>query len=226
MPTVKAKITRSYSQLFKKDRFFRRPVHYSVIGTQELIRLAAQDSQLSISVVSQIFDGIRVQFNELLLNGHTVQLGDLGSFRMSISCKSASTAEEVSTDLLKTRRIIFLPSKELKTAIDSAKIKSEVGTYIESVSKTLPAKVGDLKDVIITLNKKVSMRGVGEHLTVFFYDDESKKNVRGTFNPESNSIDYYTDTMFTVKQAKDNQLRLETTFSAGQGPSVPRISWQ
>ena len=56
-----------------------------------------------------------------LLNGETVQLGDLGSFRLTASTEGSQTKEEVTASKIKTVNIRFTASQELKTALKKAK---------------------------------------------------------------------------------------------------------
>lgn len=71
------------------------------------------------------FDAIMLQVKELLLNGHGIQLGDLGTFRFSIKCKSVDNAEDISVNNVKRRRIIFTPSSDMRNAIKRVKMEIE-----------------------------------------------------------------------------------------------------
>lgn len=102
-----------------KDIYVSRAVRFSKIPTAELIEHAASDSGLSDSMVAAAFYAIVKQVKELMLNGHSIELGTLGTLRFSMSCKAAKTAEDVSATNVKTRRILIAPSKTLKQALDN-----------------------------------------------------------------------------------------------------------
>lgn len=55
---------------------------------------------------------------ELLLNGHSIQLGQLGTLRFSMNCKASESAEEVSADKVLRRKILLYPSAKLKQALE------------------------------------------------------------------------------------------------------------
>jgi predicted histone-like DNA-binding protein len=59
----------------------------------------------------------------LLLNGNTVQLGGLGSFRLTASTEGVATKEEVTAAKIKKVNVRFTESEELKTAIKKATFK-------------------------------------------------------------------------------------------------------
>jgi predicted histone-like DNA-binding protein len=101
----------------EKNAYVSRAVRFSKIPTAELIEHAASDSGLSDSMVAGAFYAIVKQVKELMLNGHSIELGTLGTLRFSMSCKAAKTAEDVSAANVKTRRILIAPSKTLKQAL-------------------------------------------------------------------------------------------------------------
>ena len=55
--------------------------------------------------------------------GASVNLGEFGTFRPSFGCKSQENAEEVTTETLKNRKIIFTPGELLKNMIKSVSIQ-------------------------------------------------------------------------------------------------------
>lgn len=56
----------------------------------------------------------------LLLEGHSVQLGDWGSFHLTCNSEGSDTKEEVTAQNIKNLNIRFIPGKELKQAINKA----------------------------------------------------------------------------------------------------------
>jgi predicted histone-like DNA-binding protein len=55
-----------------------------------------------------------------LLEGKTVQLGDMGSFRLTAHCEGVDTEEEVTAALIKSLSIRFTASEALKAALRKA----------------------------------------------------------------------------------------------------------
>jgi predicted histone-like DNA-binding protein len=56
---------------------------------------------------------------ELLSDGNIVEIGDLGSFRVSISSEASDTAEEVNSGKIKKGRILFRPGKKFKQMLNN-----------------------------------------------------------------------------------------------------------
>jgi predicted histone-like DNA-binding protein len=65
-----------------------------------------------------------------LLNGKTVQLGELGSFRLTAHCDGVATEEEVTPAQVKKLTVRFTASEELKAAVSKAQLVA-----VESRSK-------------------------------------------------------------------------------------------
>jgi predicted histone-like DNA-binding protein len=66
--------------------------------------------------VSQLFKVVIAD----LLNGNTVQLGDLGSFRLTAHCEGVDTEEAVTAAQIKNLTVRFTASEALKEALNKA----------------------------------------------------------------------------------------------------------
>ena len=69
-----------------------------------------------IAVATQLVDCIREQ----LLLGNRVNLGDLGTFYVSLKADSADNAEEFTTALIKDVNVRWAPSQQFKSLINEA----------------------------------------------------------------------------------------------------------
>ena len=88
--------------------------------------MASNDTGISRAMVKAVFEGLIQEIEQMVLNGHTIQLGELGTLKFSISCKSVEDKEDLSTDLIKRRRILFQPSSRLKTAVNNVQFQTTV----------------------------------------------------------------------------------------------------
>ena len=69
-----------------------------------------------IAVATQLVDCIREQ----LLLGNRVNMGDLGTFYVSLKAKAAANAEEFTTDLIKDVAVRWSPSQQFKSLKNEA----------------------------------------------------------------------------------------------------------
>lgn len=56
---------------------------------------------------------------DLLSDGNIVEIGDLGSFRVSISSEGSETAEEVNSSNIKSAKILFRPGRKFKQMLNN-----------------------------------------------------------------------------------------------------------
>ena len=80
-------------------------------------------SSLSRGDISNVLDNLVDQIPKYLLDGQTVSLGELGSFRLSLSSEGADKAKDFNTSMIKNVKIIFTPGKLLKEEVAKAKFE-------------------------------------------------------------------------------------------------------
>ena len=61
----------------------------------------------------------------MLADGKSVKIGDVGSFRISISSEGKEVADEVNANCIKKAKIIFTPGKKLKEMLASLKYQKQ-----------------------------------------------------------------------------------------------------
>jgi len=112
--------------LQKKIAYVTRAVRYSTISKDDLAQFASADSGISRAQLLASFEALQQEIEQMLLNGHSIQLGDMGTLRFSISCKTVENREDLSTDLVRARRILFQPSPRLKQEIKNVRFETVV----------------------------------------------------------------------------------------------------
>lgn len=66
-----------------------------------------------------------------LSEGKIVELGDFGTFRISLSSEGAATPEEVTARSITDTRVIFTPGKRFKQMLDTVEFQKESTGKIE-----------------------------------------------------------------------------------------------
>ena len=122
MGRINVKVNYQKIPYLEKNLFVTRPIRYSTIGMEEICDMVASDSTLPRAYVSAVAEGIFKQIEEMLLNGHSIKLPNLGTLRFSFSAKAGETLEEAGAAAIYRRRIIFTPSVHLKEAIRNTSI--------------------------------------------------------------------------------------------------------
>jgi len=103
-------------------RYVMVPELYSSLAQEKVIREAALRSGVSQGVMQACWDAAGSVIKAWATEGHSVALPGLGTMRFGLSAKSVADVNDVKTSLIKTRRIVFTPSSELKQELKDTSI--------------------------------------------------------------------------------------------------------
>lgn len=107
-----------------KGQYYARPALASVISTDDLNDLIAADSQVERAEVAQVTDAICKQIKELVCNGHSIQVGTLGTFSIGFSAKVQSSAEAVTGRDVRRVNVRLYESKYIKNELKATRFKA------------------------------------------------------------------------------------------------------
>ncbi len=92
----------------------------SQISEKEVAKLISDETTMNRKEAEMALDQFQKILLRLLLDGHSVQLGDWGSFRLTCNSEGSNTQSEVTASNIKNLNIRFTPGKDLKEAIQKA----------------------------------------------------------------------------------------------------------
>lgn len=105
-----------------KFRYVMSPELYSALTQSKVIREAALRSGVSEGVMKACWDAAGEVIKAWLPEGHSVPIPGLGTARFGLSAKSVADVNDVKTSLIRTRRIVFTPSVELKQELKDTSV--------------------------------------------------------------------------------------------------------
>ena len=103
-------------------RYVMKPEMYSSLSQAKVVREAALRSGVSQGVMQACWDAAGEVIKAWATEGHSVALPGLGTMRFGLRSKSVEDVNKVKTGLIKSRRIIFTPSVELKDELAATSI--------------------------------------------------------------------------------------------------------
>ena len=113
-PKVRIKIGKHVCAVDKKERYFTTLDRATPIDDESLIKYASDDSGIRIEQIAAVYRSLFVQVRELVCNGHSVQLGDLGVLRFAIHAKISADLEGAGGASVTKKRIRFDASKIMR----------------------------------------------------------------------------------------------------------------
>jgi len=148
---IKIKAVEKLIKFSKTDagvyRYVMQPELYIPLNQDKVIREAALRSGVSRGVMQACWDAAGEVIKAWATEGHSVALPGLGTMRFGLRAKSVSDVNDVKAKLIRTRRIVFTPSVDLKDELASTSIQitcyDRNGEELRRVTSTDPGEVED-----------------------------------------------------------------------------------
>ena len=105
---------------FKKEKptvYKIQQVHYSVVDTDTLVDDVAESCGLNRAMTKAALEGLVSRACRFVGMGHAVQLGELGTVKPYFTAKTQETAEELSADNVRNKKIRFYPGSRLQKVV-------------------------------------------------------------------------------------------------------------
>ena len=127
-------------------RYVMKPEMYSTLSQTKVIREAALRSGVSQGVMKACWDAAGEVIKAWATEGHAVALPGLGTMRFGLRSKSVEKVEDVKTGLIKSRRIIFTPSVDLKDELAATSIMITCYDRNGEEVKRVTSTAGEVED--------------------------------------------------------------------------------
>ena len=103
---------------------------YSTIAYSDIVAYAAKAAAVPESAITMAMEALYDAMSYFVLNGHSVQIPNIGTFYLTVKCKAANSLADFSTNFdenLRGLNIRFRPCVELKQQIAGTALKTGVG---------------------------------------------------------------------------------------------------
>ena len=128
-------------------RYVMLPELYSTLDQDKVINEAAIRSGVNEGVMRACWDGAGKVIKAWATEGHSVALPGLGTMRFGLRAKAVEDVNDVKASLIKTRRISFTPTQELKDELKDTAIQitcyDRNGEEVKRVTSADPGTVED-----------------------------------------------------------------------------------
>ena len=99
------------------------PELYIALTREKVIKEAALRSGVSRGVMQACWDAAGDVIKAWATEGHSVAIPGLGTMRFAVRAKAVESVNDVKTGLIKSRRIVFTPSVDLKDELANTAIQ-------------------------------------------------------------------------------------------------------
>lgn len=122
---------------FDKTKTEKYVAQLKTLGTVEFGDLCNEVTKVGMAprgVVKMVLDGLIDTLNMNINKGFSVQLGDFGCFRPGINAKSQDKEEDVKSDTVYRRKIIFTPGQQFKEMLTRVSVTRANWESSETIS--------------------------------------------------------------------------------------------
>jgi predicted histone-like DNA-binding protein len=128
-------------------KFVMRPDLYIPIAEKKVFSEAATHSGISAGVIKAAWDAAGEVIRTWATEGHSVPLPGLGTMRFGVRSKAVADLEDVKTNLITVRRIIFTPNVDVKDELKNTSIQitclDEDGNVLKRVTSGDSGEIED-----------------------------------------------------------------------------------
>ena len=128
-------------------KFVMRPDLYTPIQEKKVFAEASTHSGISAGVIKAAWDAAGEVIRTWATEGHSVPLPGLGTMRFGVRSKAVENLEDVKTNLISVRRIIFTPNTDVKDELKNTSIQitclDEDGNVLKRVTSGDSGEIED-----------------------------------------------------------------------------------
>lgn len=103
--------------------YFAQPVSQQHLTNKMVVDRIVRETSLSAGDVSNALISLGAIVRDAFELGQSVDLADLGSFRIVVPAKMMDTEAEVTADSLKSPKIVFTPKAAMRNAAKSVELR-------------------------------------------------------------------------------------------------------
>ena len=116
---MKYRIAKRINPLNNESKFYPAPQYMEELTLMNLAKDISDACTLNVADVDAVLTSLVRKLPMYLKSGFKIQLGNFGRMKLSFSSKGFDNPDDVDSSAITTKRIIFTPSTELKTEIES-----------------------------------------------------------------------------------------------------------
>ena len=127
-------------------RYIMAPELYTTLNQEKVIKEAALRSGINKGVMQAAWDAAGEVIKAWATEGHSVAIPGLGSMRFGLRAKSVANVNEVKAGLIRSRRIIFTPTTDLKDELADTAIQITCYDRNGNEVKRVTSTSGEVED--------------------------------------------------------------------------------
>ena len=114
MGVIRYKVVAKKNPLNEAVKYYAQPELYSQISKQDIIEAAQRNTSIPRAYLDMAYDALINEVENFVMNGHSVQIPNLGTISGRIRGEGAGSRKDYSTELIRKVGFTFLPDPYIK----------------------------------------------------------------------------------------------------------------
>lgn len=114
MGVIRYKVVEKNNPLDASVKYYAQPELYSQISKQDIIEAAQRNTSIPRAYLDMAYDALINEVENFVMNGHSVQIPNLGTISCRIRGEGADTRKDYSTEFINKVGFTFLPDPYIK----------------------------------------------------------------------------------------------------------------
>lgn len=107
----------------EKKKWYANSVNQGSVSQHKMAQIIASKSSLTQGDVLNVIQNLLEEMPKILMDGKSINLEGLGSFRLTIASEGTETEKDFSTSSIKGVKVVFTPSMQIKKEISQVKFE-------------------------------------------------------------------------------------------------------
>lgn len=123
MGVIRYKVVAKRNPIEGVTKYYAQPVLYSQISREDIVEAAQRNTSIPRAYLDMAYDALINEVENFVMNGHSVQIPNLGTISCRINGAGANTRVTFSTELIRKVGFTFLPDPYIKKLLKKVQFR-------------------------------------------------------------------------------------------------------
>lgn len=114
MGVIRYKVVTKKNPIAGTVKYYAQPELYSQISKEDIVEAAQRNTSIPRAYLDMAYDALINEVENFVMNGHSVQIPNLGTISCRLRGEGAESRAKYSTDLISKVGFTFLPDPYIK----------------------------------------------------------------------------------------------------------------
>lgn len=114
MGVIRYKVVQKMNPIDASVKYYAQPELYSQISKEDIVEAAQRNTSIPRAYLDMAYDALINEVENFVMNGHSVQIPNLGTISCRINCEGAESRATFTTELIRKVGFTFLPDPYIK----------------------------------------------------------------------------------------------------------------